>query len=290
MPLLRVLVVVLAAPAAAYLLRPTCTSVHRRVLAARLCQAEDAADEAATRDGEESVKESVTESVARRERQVREASVGGFPEAIVDSKEYKVQFHTTAGAFTVVLDRALSPKGVDRFVELVEDGFFTDMLFYRVLPGFLIQFGVAADPAQQRRWDYTLGPDGEKIWPRPPLADEPNRAKFRAGSVSFAGAGENTRSCHLFIAMEPYGSKVLGTGRHETTVGFVETGLDTRVGLGDGLEVMDRICRKHKHHGYPDTGFLQGALIEHGNSAAAEYPELDRIESAEMIEHGDEGS
>ena len=62
--------------------------------------------------------------------------------------------------------------------------------------------------------------------------------------------------------------------------------MDTRVGLGDGLEVMDRICRKHTHKGYPDTGFLQSALIEHGNAAAAEagYPELDRIESAEMIE------
>ena len=208
----------------------------------------------------------------------------GFPDAVVESKEYRVQFKTTAGSFNVTLDRALSPNGVDRFVELVKDGHFTDMLFYRVLPGFLIQFGVAADPAQQRKWDYTLDSNGEKVWMNPPLADEPNRAKFRAGSISFAGAGENTRSCHLFIAMEPYGSKVLGAGPHETTIGFVEAGSDGRVGLGDGLEVMDRICRKHKHHGYPDTGSLQGALIEHGNAAAAEYPELDRIESAEMID------
>ena len=165
-----------------------------------------------------------------------------------------------------------------------QDGHFTDMLFYRVLPGFLIQFGIAADPAQQRKWDYTVGPDGEKVWTNPPLADEPNRAKFRAGSLSFAGAGENTRSCHLFIAMEPFGSQVLGAGPHETTIGFVDDGLDKRVGLGDGLEVMDRICRKHKHHGYPDTGSLQEPLIEHGNAAAAEYPELDRILSAEIIE------
>ena len=158
------------------------------------------------------------------------------------------------------------------------------MLFYRVLHGFLIQFGIAADPAQQRKWDYTLGPDGERIWETPPLKDEPNRVPFRHGSISFAGAGENTRSCHLFIAMEPWGPTHLGSGAHETTIGFVDEGSDTRVGLGDGLEVMDRICRKHKHHGYPDTGSLQEALIEHGNAAAAEYPHLDRIESAEMIE------
>ena len=244
-----------------------------------------------TRDSEESVadsvaqrKESIVESVARRDEEVRLASLAGFPEATVESKEYKVQFKTTAGSFNVTLDRALSPNGVDRFVDLVKDGHFTDMLFYRVLPGFLIQFGVAADPAQQRKWDYTLGPDGEKIWPCQPLADEPNRAKFRAGSISFAGAGENTRSCHLFIAMEPYGSRVLGAGPHETCLGFVDAGSDRRVGYGDGLEVMDRICRKHTHHGYPDTGKLQAGLIEYGNAAAAEYPHLDRIESAEMIE------
>ena len=229
-------------------------------------------------------KESIAESVARRERQVKEALSGGFPEAVVESKIYRVQFKTTAGSFTCTLDRALSPHGVDRFVELVKDGHFTDMLFYRILPGFLIQFGVAADPAQHAKWDYTLGPDGEKIWPQPPLPDEPNRAEFRSGSISFAGAGANTRSCHLFIAMEPYGSKVLGSLPHETTIGFVDIGEDTRVGLGDGLEVMDRICRKRTHQGYPDTGFLQGALIEKGNVAAAEYPELDRIESAEMID------
>ena len=248
--------------------------------------------EEATRDSAESVAESVgrrrrnphAESVARREQQVKEASLAGFPEAIVESKEYKVQFKTTAGSFNATLDRALSPNGVDRFVELVKDGFFTDMLFYRVLPGFLIQFGVAADPAHHRKWDYTLGPDGEKIWQNQPLADEPNRAQFRAGSISFAGAGENTRSCHLFIAMDPYGSRVLGSGPHETTIGFVDAGSDRRVGLGDGLEVLDRICRKRTHNGYPDTGFLQGALIKYGNSAAAEYPELDRIESVEMIE------
>jgi hypothetical protein len=64
----------------------------------------------------------------------------------------------------------------------------------------------------------------------------------------------------------------------------VDAGEDKRVGLGDGLEVIDRICRKHTHNGYPDTGFLQEDLIEYGNAAAAEFPELDRIESAKMID------
>ena len=205
-----------------------------------------------------------------------------FPEAIVESQKYKVQFNTTAGKFSVTLDRALSPLGVDRFVELVEDGHFTDQLFYRVLPGFLIQFGVAADPAQMAKWDWTPSPTGEKIWVNHPIADEPNREKFRAGTVSFAGNGENSRSCHFFIAMEPHGPK-LGSAPHETTLGFVDQQTDE-----DGLGVMDRICRKFVAHGYiyadPDTGHLQNALIDYGNSAAAEYPLMDRIESAELVE------
>ena len=203
-----------------------------------------------------------------------------FPEAIVESKIYKVHFKTTAGPFTITLDRALSPNGVDRFVELVKDGHFTDMLFYRVLPGFLIEFGVAADPAQQRKWDYTLGPNKEKLWVNQPLTDEPNREKFRAGSVSFAGSGENSRSCHLFIAMEPRGAERLGSAPWETTLGFVDEQTTEE-------NVMDRICRRHTGNGYiyawPDTGSLQGALVDHGNAAAAEFPLLDRIESAELI-------
>ena len=277
---------VLAQLSTSLLLSPSLVG-HRRSAGGLSTGSRTAAVVACSSDSEEATRdsaESVAESVARREKQVKDASLSGFPEAIVESQEYKVQFKTTAGSFNATLDRALSPNGVDRFVELVKDGFFTDMLFYRVLPGFLIQFGVAADPAQHRKWDYTLGPDGEKIWPCQPLADEPNRAQFRQGSISFAGAGENSRSCHLFIAMDPFGSKVLGAGPHETTIGFVDEGKDTRVGLGDGLEVMDRICRKHTHKGYPDTGFLQEGLVEYGNAAAAEYPELDRIESVEIIE------
>ena len=297
------MLVLLAQLSTFVLLSPSLANHHRsagRLPIESRAPAIVACDSEATRDSEASVangfvsgreseearayREEVTANNARRDEAVRLASLAGFPEAVVESKEYKVQFKTTAGSFTATLDRALSPKGVDRFVELVKDGHFTDMLFYRVLPGFLIQFGVAADPAQHRKWDYTLGPDGEKIWPCQPLADEPNRAQFRQGSISFAGAGENSRSCHLFIAMDPFGSKVLGAGPHETTIGFVDEGKDTRVGLGDGLEVMDRICRKHTHKGYPDTGFLQEGLVEYGNAAAAEYPELDRIESVEIIE------
>ena len=113
------MLVLLAQLSTSLLLSPSLVSHHRS--AGRLSIGSRtppilACDEA-TRDSEESI----VERNARRERQVRalEDSVG-FPEAIVDSQEYKVAFKTTAGSFNVTLDRALSPNGVDRFVELVK--------------------------------------------------------------------------------------------------------------------------------------------------------------------------
>jgi hypothetical protein len=222
------MLVLLAQLSTSLLLSPSLVTHHRpagrlpigsRTLATVACDSEATRDSAesvargfvSSRDSEEARerKAEIADSITRRDEEVRIANLGGYPEAIVESQEYKVQFKTTAGVFNVTLDRALSPLGVDRFVELVKDGHFTDMLFYRVLPGFLVQFGIAGDPAQHAKWDYTLGPDGEKIWPCPPLADEPNRAQFRQGSrkgpISFAGAGENIVPlvhCHGSIRFE----------------------------------------------------------------------------------------
>ena len=69
-----------------------------------------------------------------------------YPPATCDSKKTRVKFCTTAGDTHVNVDRALSPEGVDRFLELVEAGFFTDMLLYRVLPGFLVQLAAIQVP------------------------------------------------------------------------------------------------------------------------------------------------
>lgn len=155
--------------------------------------------------------------------------------------------------------QAYSPKGVDRFLELVESGFFTDMLLYRVLPGSLVQFGCAADPSVQARWQDAR------------LPDEPNRATFRAGTVSFAGSGTDSRSCHLFVALSPYGA-ALGRAAHEATIGHVQE-----------VEVFEKIVANFAANGFPDLGGLQEELVRSGNEAATAFPGLDRILSAEVL-------
>ena len=69
-----------------------------------------------------------------------------------------------------------------RFLDLVKAGYFTGCRLYRVIPGFLVQFGVAADPAVQAKWQNQK------------LADEENKVQFRAGTLSYAGAGADSRA------------------------------------------------------------------------------------------------
>lgn len=134
----------------------------------------------------------------------------------------RVRFESTAGTFHATVDRVLcesinpeaparfilcfrdhflnqrrsaAPLGVGRFLTLVQEGFFTDMLLYRVIPGFLIQFGVAADPEVMAKWDTP------NTFP-----DELNRAMFEGGTLSYAGAGKDSRCCHFFVALEPNGA------------------------------------------------------------------------------------
>merc|ERR1712176_1429297 len=106
---------------------------------------------------------------------------------------HNVACDTTAGSFVITLNDQLSPFGVSRFLALVDDHFFDDMLFYRVIPGFLTQFGVASKPQVQKKWNDRTFPD------------EPKKVAFEHGTVSYAGAGKDSRSCHIFIAFAPGG-------------------------------------------------------------------------------------
>src|ERR1700677_3698551 len=68
-------------------------------------------------------------------------------------EKYDVTFKTTAGDFVVQVTRAWAPLGADRFYNLVRHGFFTDAAFFRVVPGFMVQFGLSANPAVNKVWD-----------------------------------------------------------------------------------------------------------------------------------------
>ena len=86
-------------------------------------------------------------------------------------------------------------------------------------------------------------------------------------TLPFAGAGPDSRTCHMFIALEPHGRR-LGKAAHEAALGRVDDA---------GLQVLGNIVRRFEATGYPDVTGLQGALVAEGNVAAAAYPGLDYI-------------
>eukprot|EP00746_Dinoflagellata_sp_MGD_P038419 gnl/MRDRNA2_/MRDRNA2_192423_c0_seq1.p1 gnl/MRDRNA2_/MRDRNA2_192423_c0~~gnl/MRDRNA2_/MRDRNA2_192423_c0_seq1.p1 ORF type:complete len:220 (+),score=18.92 gnl/MRDRNA2_/MRDRNA2_192423_c0_seq1:115-774(+) len=170
---------------------------------------------------------------------------------------------TTAGDFTIRLEEEWSPLGVRRFMDLVDSNFFDDQILYRVIPGFLMQFGVAADPRVMSKWATKT------------IRDEPKKhLPFKYGTVSFAGAGVDSRSCHIFIAFKPAGL-TLGHAPHETPIGQV---------WANSLGVLDKIQANYKASGYGDLTNLQGEIGSLGNSAAANYPRLDRIKTCQRVE------
>ncbi len=101
---------------------------------------------------------------------------------------YKVKFDTSAGEFIVTVTRAWAPIGADRFYNLVKNGFYDGQRFFRVVPNFMVQFGINGDPDIQRNWANAN------------LKDDPAGVKSNArGYITFANRGPNSRSTQVFI-------------------------------------------------------------------------------------------
>src|SRR5687767_3885711 len=102
-----------------------------------------------------------------------------------------VTFHTTVpyrdGKIIAQLNRTLAPLGVDRLWELIQNNYYAQNSFFRVLPGFVAQFGISGDPAISRYWDER------------PILDDPVLTSNIAGTIAYATAGNDTRTTQLFI-------------------------------------------------------------------------------------------
>ncbi len=170
---------------------------------------------------------------------------------------YSVLLDTTVGEIIVDVDRALSPHGADRFHHLVSLGFYDQAVFYRAVAGFMVQFGLNADPAVSAAWKMSRIPD------------DPVRAPNIAGSVSFATSGPNARSTQIFIN--------LGDNRRLDGMGF------SPFGKVQSLDVVKKI-----YTGYGDgppggQGPQQGRIHREGNAyLSAEFPQLDAIRTARV--------
>ena len=107
---------------------------------------------------------------------------------------FKVKFETTAGEFVIEVHRDWAPNGADRFYNLVQAGWFTDIAFFRVIDGFMAQFGIHGEPRVMGAWKDAKIDD-----------DEATGHSNTRGMVTFATAGPNTRTTQLFISFKDNG-------------------------------------------------------------------------------------
>ena len=102
--------------------------------------------------------------------------------------KFNVTFETTKGDVVIAVDRSLAPIGADRFYNLVKNGFYDDCRFFRVVPNFVVQFGLNGSP------------DVSKVWQTARIQDEPVKETNARGTITFAKGNQPiTRTTQIFI-------------------------------------------------------------------------------------------
>jgi len=199
---------------------------------------------------------------AKKEEKPSTASLGFTDPAKLTEKApetFKAQFDTTKGKFTIEVTRSLSPNGADRFYNLVRSGYFKDIAFFRVIPGFMCQFGIHGDPNVSAKWRAAAIPD------------DPVKGSNTRGTITFATAGPNTRTTQLFINFAD-NSNLDG-------MGFSPFGKVT-----EGMDVVDKINGEYGEGAPRGRGPDQGRVQGEGNTyLKKDFPNLDYIKSATIL-------
>jgi cyclophilin family peptidyl-prolyl cis-trans isomerase len=181
------------------------------------------------------------------------------PAEAASPDSFRVKFATTKGDFTVQVNRAWAPRGADRFYRLVSEGYFKDVRFFRVLPGFMAQFGMSGDPALNAKFDSLRIPD------------DPVTQSNKRGMLTFATAGPNTRSNQFFIN---YGDNASLDVQGFSPIGRVV----------DGMKVVDALYGGYGEGAPNGAGPSQELIATQGNAyLQREFPKLDYIRSATIV-------
>jgi peptidyl-prolyl cis-trans isomerase A (cyclophilin A) len=171
----------------------------------------------------------------------------------------RVRVETGRGPFVVEAYRAWAPQGVDRFYQLVKLGYYDGVKFFRVVDGFMAQFGIHGDPRVTAAWqDRTIQDD--------PVA-HPNER----GTVTFATRGADTRTTQLFIN--------LVDNRNLDGMGFAPIGR-----VVEGMAVVDSLYKGYGEGAPEGTGPDQTRITSSGNIyLRREFPKLDSIVTARIV-------
>ena len=169
---------------------------------------------------------------------------------------YKVKFDTSKGAFVVEVHRDWAPIGADRFYNLVKNGFYDDDRFFRVVQGFMVQFGINGNPQVSAQWENA------------DMKDDPVKQSNKPGFITFATRGPNSRTTQVFINYND-------NGRLDA-MGFAPFGQVTQ-----GLEVVQALYGGYGEGAPRGAGPSQPKIQAEGNAyLTSQFPKLDYIRKA----------
>jgi peptidyl-prolyl cis-trans isomerase A (cyclophilin A) len=209
--------------------------------------------------------------IARRSLLVAAAAMAGCAPRLVKLKDpvlvtrrspevWKARFETTQGVFVVQVVRPWAPLGADRFYSLVRGGFYDGCRFFRVLPGFVVQWGINPDPAVSKVW-------GDKT----KIQDDPVRASNVRGTISFATDGPNTRTVQVYIN--------LGANSRLDARGFSAFGR-----VVEGMEAVEKLYSGYGEGAPKGKGPNQDLIEKEGEAYLARaYPQLDKVIRARVM-------
>ena len=172
---------------------------------------------------------------------------------------YKVKFDTSKGAFVLEVHRDWAPHGADRFYNLVKNGFYDGGRFFRVISGFMVQFGINGDPNVMAKWRES------------PIQDDRGTQSNKRGYITFATAGPNTRTTQVFINF--------ADNANLDSMGFAPFGR-----VVSGMEIVDALNAEYGEGAPRGRGPDQGRLQREGNAyLAKDFPRMDFVKKATIV-------
>ncbi len=183
--------------------------------------------------------------------------------------QYKVKFTTTRGDFTVAITRSWAPLGADRFYTLVKHHFYDNASFFRVLPGFVVQFGISAYPSVSAAWKNA------------DIKDDPVTQSNLRGNIVFATAGPNTRTTQVFInlvdnkRLDSMGFAAFGQvteGMNVVEMMYEGYGEGAPQGSGPDQDEIQKQGKPYLDKGWPKLDYIKTTTLLSGEPAAAPKP------------------
>jgi peptidyl-prolyl cis-trans isomerase A (cyclophilin A) len=182
----------------------------------------------------------------------------GNPAALTEQApaSYKARFDTSKGVFVIDVRREWAPVGADRFYNLVKNGFYDENRFFRVISGFMVQFGINGNPQVSTPWRNAQ------------IKDDPVKQSNKRGFITFATSGPNSRTTQVFINF--------GDNARLDGMGFASFGQ-----VSSGMNVVDQLYSDYGEGAPSGRGPNQGRMQSEGNAyLTKDFPNLDFVRKA----------